>query len=682
MSKDSRSSRSHDNWFAPDPRSTGSSDKHSIQDPRSIRSSDKHSVQDPISIRSSDKHSVQDPRSIRSSDKHSVQDPRSIRSSDKRYVQDPRSLGSFDKHVDIGSKIYKIYGSWIFRILDPGSFSDHGTSLARTALWLMVRGARRTSRSVMSRVRFSPNSRQTAHRTRRSAQPDRDRDRDHRDGTGTGITGTGPGPPERDRDRDRDHRNGTGTGTGTTGTTRTGPGWTGIGITGTGPGSPERDRTGPDGTGGASGGTYCQIGTTCHRRSPLAERPRPRLYDGRCRRVSGECVTPVTWAEKFESLERINSIRETNENFDSSNSCKRLVPAVYMSYTSQNFRLFLVSNSSVVTFRICLFKYVGAHVGVWRLGPGVGRRGPAGLSAGQRSGGDSGGAARPAVRPLPAVWHQQTGGRLRGHPPDDDAAGQVSSSSSPTPYTWAEKFESFERINSIRETNGNFDSCNSCERLVPSHSHELHESKFPFVSRIEFIRSKLSNFSAHVFGVADTWLWDGIINDRVVNSLPTSRHSCDYFVMFLCRFSICPCWPMGANNGVCVCLCVMFQSAGVVAAQSLRSRGALLWPAMFGSAGIQAWPLSPPVPAVWPQRTGIARQWAVGRKWDHHRFTQCRHWHGHYQMGEICRAIGIRYCCHHLLFIIISFCDVIVVEHRSHSACYICVVPNFMDSNL
>ena len=28
----------------------------------------------------------------------------------------------------------------------------------------------------------------------------------------------------------------------------------------------------------------------------------------------------------------------------------------------------------------------------------------------------------------------------------------------------------------------------------------MHESKFPFVSRIEFIRSKLSNFSAHVYG--------------------------------------------------------------------------------------------------------------------------------------------------------------------------------------
>ena len=72
---------------------------------------------------------------------------------------------------------------------------------------------------------------------------------------------------------------------------------------------------------------------------------------------------------------------------------------------------------------------------------------------------------------------------------------------SPTPYTWAEKFESFEWINSIRETNGNFDSCNSCKRLETSRLHELHESKFTFVSRTKFIRSKLSNFSAHVYRV-------------------------------------------------------------------------------------------------------------------------------------------------------------------------------------
>ena len=68
------------------------------------------------------------------------------------------------------------------------------------------------------------------------------------------------------------------------------------------------------------------------------------------------------------------------------------------------------------------------------------------------------------------------------------------------PVYMSRKFESFERINSIRETNGNFDSRNSCKRLGISRLHELHESKFPFVSRIEFIRSKLSNFSAHVYG--------------------------------------------------------------------------------------------------------------------------------------------------------------------------------------
>ena len=71
-----------------------------------------------------------------------------------------------------------------------------------------------------------------------------------------------------------------------------------------------------------------------------------------------------------------------------------------------------------------------------------------------------------------------------------------------TPETWAGKFESFERINSIRVTNGNFDSSNSCERLVPSRLHELLKSKCPFVTRIEFIRSKLSNCSARVSGVA------------------------------------------------------------------------------------------------------------------------------------------------------------------------------------
>ena len=60
-----------------------------------------------------------------------------------------------------------------------------------------------------------------------------------------------------------------------------------------------------------------------------------------------------------------------------------------------------------------------------------------------------------------------------------------------------------ERMNSIRDTNGNFDSCNSCIRLGISRLHELQESNFPFVSPIESICSKLPNFSAHVSGVGD-----------------------------------------------------------------------------------------------------------------------------------------------------------------------------------
>ena len=58
-------------------------------------------------------------------------------------------------------------------------------------------------------------------------------------------------------------------------------------------------------------------------------------------------------------------------------------------------------------------------------------------------------------------------------------------------------------MNSIRLTNRSFDWCNSCKRLVPSRLQELHESKLLFVYRIEFIRSKLSKFSAHASGVTN-----------------------------------------------------------------------------------------------------------------------------------------------------------------------------------
>ena len=83
----------------------------------------------------------------------------------------------------------------------------------------------------------------------------------------------------------------------------------------------------------------------------------------------------------------------------------------------------------------------------------------------------------------------------------DGRAYTMQSLLSVAPATWAEKIECLERINSIRETNGSFDSCSSCKRLAPSRLHELHESKLLFLSRIELIRSKLSNFSVNVSGV-------------------------------------------------------------------------------------------------------------------------------------------------------------------------------------
>ena len=65
--------------------------------------------------------------------------------------------------------------------------------------------------------------------------------------------------------------------------------------------------------------------------------------------------------------------------------------------------------------------------------------------------------------------------------------------------TQAEKFESLERMNSICETNGKF----VLTYVTHVNGQGLHESKLPFVSRIAFIRSKLSNFSAQVSGVSD-----------------------------------------------------------------------------------------------------------------------------------------------------------------------------------
>ena len=118
-----------------------------------------------------------------------------------------------------------------------------------------------------------------------------------------------------------------------------------------------------------------------------------------------------------------------------------------------------------------------------------------------------------------------------------------------TPDTWAETFEILERINSMRETNESFDSCNSCKRLVSSRLHELHESKLSFVSRIKFIHSKLSIFiSAHVSGVIeclgkclanltprDSQMWPMRQNSRLwMSCCETDIHICESLVCWRC----------------------------------------------------------------------------------------------------------------------------------------------------
>ena len=72
------------------------------------------------------------------------------------------------------------------------------------------------------------------------------------------------------------------------------------------------------------------------------------------------------------------------------------------------------------------------------------------------------------------------------------------------PVYMSRKIRKFRTDKFDSETNGNFDSCNSCKRLVPSRLHELHESKFPFVSLSNLSVRNFRIFSAHVYGVCET----------------------------------------------------------------------------------------------------------------------------------------------------------------------------------
>ena len=76
------------------------------------------------------------------------------------------------------------------------------------------------------------------------------------------------------------------------------------------------------------------------------------------------------------------------------------------------------------------------------------------------------------------------------------------------PVYMSRKIRKFRTDKFDSETNGNFDSCNSCKRLGTSRLHELHEFIFElsFELSLSFAWVRIypfetSNFSAHVHGV-------------------------------------------------------------------------------------------------------------------------------------------------------------------------------------
>ena len=144
-----------------------------------------------------------------------------------------------------------------------------------------------------------------------------------------------------------------------------------------------------------------------------------------------------------------------------------------MSCTSQNFRLFHVSNLFVRNFRIVLLMYTGSQ---------------------------SVPSTRPWTKTAISAWAYGTifWGRSAGLM-DGRRAGRPEA----TPDTWTDIFDSVERINFMWATHESFDSCNS----VMSGSQPITwatKLKFPFVSHIEYIRSTLSIFSARVSGVRES----------------------------------------------------------------------------------------------------------------------------------------------------------------------------------
>ena len=155
---------------------------------------------------------------------------------------------------------------------------------------------------------------------------------------------------------------------------------------------------------------------------------------------------------------------------------------------SHNFRLLHVSNLSIRNFRI----FCSCMLGIRRMGE-VRRDTSLGDACRQRAVRGSRTGCGPfffthqlwtvvVLGPESGAGGRSAGVLRRGsaQPPRPEARPSL------TPDTCAEKFESLELFNVIRETNGSFASCMLYERLRTSRLPDLHETKPPFVSLYNF----------------------------------------------------------------------------------------------------------------------------------------------------------------------------------------------------
>ena len=97
-----------------------------------------------------------------------------------------------------------------------------------------------------------------------------------------------------------------------------------------------------------------------------------------------------------------------------------------------------------------------------------------------------------AVESFHTAWHERNHWCRRGDREVMVAGRCAAGSEFQIPDTRAEKFESFERINSMRVANGSFDSRDSRKQLVSSRLRESHEPKLPLLHA--------SNLSVRNFG--------------------------------------------------------------------------------------------------------------------------------------------------------------------------------------